>query len=275
MNDNDPSSQKVIEHYNQYDEAERLKHDIGPFEQARTQELILRYLPPAPAVVLDVGGASGPYSFWMAGLGYPVHLVDLVPRHIQQAEQASGQSGTPRLASLRVGDARQLDFTDNFADAVLMHGPLYHLSDRRERIKAIAEARRVLCPGGVLLAFAITRYAGLIYGLRNAYVFDPVYHKMIRTEVTTGLRENPPGWLFTFPNAFFHHPDELKAEVEEGGLRHAGTLGVIGPAWMVPDLDASWLDEAQRQVLIDISRLTENEPALGPRLMAVAHKPIQ
>jgi SAM-dependent methyltransferase len=219
MTNADPLSQKVIEHYNKYDEAERLKNDIGPFELVRTQELTLRYLPPAPAVVLDVGGANGPYSFWLVGLGYTVHLVDLVPRHIQQASQTALLPGSPRLASLRVGDARQLDFPDNFADGILMHGPLYHLSERQERIKAIAEAGRVLRPGGLLLAFAITRYAGLIYGPRNGYVFDPVYHQMIRTEVATGLRENPPDWLFTFPNAFFHHPDELKAELQEGGTR--------------------------------------------------------
>jgi hypothetical protein len=44
---------------------------------------------------------------------------------------------------------------------------------------------------------------------------------------------------------------------------------------MVPDLDESWQDAAQRQVLLDIARLTENEPVLGPRLMAVARKPAQ
>ena len=127
-------------------------------------------------------------------------------------------------------------------------------------------------PGGVLLAFAITRYAGLIYGLRQGHVFDPVYHQMIRNEVKTGKRENPPDWAFTFPNAYFHHPDELKAELEESGLIYENTLGVLGPAWMVPNLDNSWKDETQREVLLDISRLTENEPVLGPRFMAVARK---
>ena len=42
---------------------------------------------------------------------------------------------------------------------------------------------------------------------------------------------------------------------------------------MVPDLDASWQDEAQREAILEIARLTENEPVLGPRLMAVARKP--
>jgi SAM-dependent methyltransferase len=267
------AEEHIIDHYNRYNEAERLKNDIGPLELARTQELLTRYLPPAPAVVLDVGGASGVYSFWLASQGYPVHLVDIVPRHIEQARLSAQQAGSPQLASERVGDARQLDFPGEFAAAIVMHGPLYHLPARQDRLRAIAEARRVLKPGGILLAFAITRYAGLIYGLLRGYVFDPAYLRMIRTEVQTGHRENPPDWLVTFPNAFFHHPDELKAELQDGGLLHERTLGILGPAWMVPDLDASWADPAQRDVILDIARLTEAEPVLGPRLMAVARKP--
>jgi SAM-dependent methyltransferase len=264
---------QIIDHYNHYDESERLKHDIGPLELVRTQELVIRCLPPAPAVVLDVGGASGVYSFWLAGLGYSVHLVDLVPRHIEQARRLAHEPGAPRLASMRIGDARQLAFADEFGDAILLHGPLYHLSAREHRLQAIAEAKRILKPGGILLAFAITRYAGLIYGLVRGYVFDPVYERMIQNEVQTGRRENPPDWLVTFPNAFFHHPDELKAELEEGGLVHERTLGILGPAWMVPDLNASWQVDAQREVILEIARLTEAEPVLGPRLMAVARKP--
>lgn len=267
-----PGDEEIIEHYRRYDESQRLKSDIGPLELARTKELILRYLPPPPAVVLDVGGASGVYSFWLAGLGYLVHLVDITPRHIEQALAASQSPGAPQLASATVGDARCLDFPDGFADVILMHGPLYHLPERTDRVCALGEARRVLRNSGRLLAFAITRYAGLIYGLRRGYVFDPAYHQMIEDEVKTGRRDHPPDWLLTFPQAFFHLPEELKNEIEAVGLVHEATLGVLGPAWMVPDLDRSWEDPVEREVILDIARLTENEPVLGPRLMAVTRK---
>jgi ubiquinone/menaquinone biosynthesis C-methylase UbiE len=267
------AAEDTVSHYNAYAESERLKGDIGPLESARTRELLGRHLPAPPATVLDVGGATGAYSFWLAGIGYPVHLVDLVPRHIEQARRASQERETPQLASVRVGDARELAFEDNFADAVILHGPLYHLVERNERLRAIEEARRVLRPGGTLLAFAITRYAGLIYGLLQGHVFDDDYYKMVDTEVRTGRREHPPEWMNTFPSAYFHHPDELASEIREGGLEHRATLGVLGPAWMVPDLDGSWQDEAQRELILEIARLTEDEPVLGPRLMGVGTKP--
>ena len=74
----DAATAEIIAHYNRYAESQRLSQDIGPLELARTQELIARYLPPPPACVLDVGGGTGIYAYWLAELGYPTHLVDLV-----------------------------------------------------------------------------------------------------------------------------------------------------------------------------------------------------
>lgn len=39
-----------------------------------------------------------------------------------------------------------LDLIERSAAAVLLLGPLYHLTDRTERVKALVEARRVLQP---------------------------------------------------------------------------------------------------------------------------------
>lgn len=262
--------EEIIDHYDSYDESSRLTGGFGLFELARTKELVARYLPGSPAVILDVGGATGIYSFWLAALGHSVHLMDIVPKHIEQAQQTSAISGSARLAGMSVGDARKLDFPDNFADVVVMHGPLYHHPARDDRLLCLTEARRVLRPGGVLLAFVITRYAGIIYGLTKGYVFDADFLHMIKDEIATGLRNNPPSWLKTFPNAFFHLPDELRDEIVEAGLVHKQTLGVIGPAWLVTDLDTCWQDEEKREMLMEVARSLEHEPVLGPRMMAVA-----
>lgn len=263
---------EIIAHYNRYNETERLTHDLGLIEWERSRELYLRYLPPPPAVVVDIGGANGEYTFWLAGLGYQAHLLDLVPRHIEQARLNAAQPGMPKLASTKVGDARALDFTDQFAHAVIMHGPLYHLTRRDDRLLVLREALRILKPGGVLLAVGITRYAGLVYGVTRGLIYDPAFLRMAQTETRTGLRENPPKYLFTFPQAFFHHPDELTGEVRAAGFDHQATLGIVGPSWMVPDLDAGWQDPVKRESILAVARMTENEPLLGPRLLAVGRK---
>ena len=266
--------QQTVDHYNNYNEAERLKSDIGPLELVRTQELITRYLAPPPKVVVDGRRRHG-RVFALAG---EPGLQRSSDRHRAEAHRTGpagiGGALIPETRRRPRRRRRNLPLADEFADAIIMHGPLYHLTDRSDRLRAIAEARRVLRPGGLLLAFAITRYAGLIHGLRCGYVFDAAYQRMTGTEVRTGLRENPPEWLSTFPKAFFHLPDELGAEVREGGLIHEATLGILGPAWMVPDLDASWKDKAHREVILEIARMTENEPLLGPRLMAVGRKAV-
>ena len=50
-----PTSREIRAFYERYAEADRLDTDFR-LEAARTRELIERFLPPAPATVLDVGG---------------------------------------------------------------------------------------------------------------------------------------------------------------------------------------------------------------------------
>jgi len=119
---------EVLGYYALGGERDRLDESYFPLERERTRELVLRHLAPPPGVVLDVGGGAGAHALWLAERGYEVHLVDPVPLHVEQAEEASRATG--RLASARVGDARRLDFADGSADAALLLGPLYHLTAR-------------------------------------------------------------------------------------------------------------------------------------------------
>ena len=118
----------IADFYDRTPEETRLEQ--GPFrlEEARTRELIQRFVPPPPATVLDVGGAAGAYAVWLAAAGYTVHLMDAAPRLVAEAERRSGLAERP-LASCRIGDARALDVPDATADIVLLLGPLYHLTE--------------------------------------------------------------------------------------------------------------------------------------------------
>src|SRR3981081_726397 len=92
-------------HYELGLEEPRLAGGSGLLEFTRTQEILRRHLPPAPATVLDVGGGPGTHARWLASDGHRVHLVDPVALHVRQAlEATAAQPDHPFTAS--VGDAR-------------------------------------------------------------------------------------------------------------------------------------------------------------------------
>jgi hypothetical protein len=64
------SINQIIEYYREYNEQDRLLSPWGELEYFRTQAILQAHLPASPAVILDVGGATGRYACWLAGLGY-------------------------------------------------------------------------------------------------------------------------------------------------------------------------------------------------------------
>lgn len=267
---------EVLSFYARGQEERRLDEDYFPLERARTQELVLRHLPAPPGVVLDVGGAAGAYAFWLAERGYEVHLVDPVPLHVRQAEESSRARPSGRLASARVGDARALDFADSSASAVLLLGPLYHLTERGDRLAALREAGRTLRPRGLVFAAAISRFASLLDGLRGALFEDDAFARIVERDLRDGQHRNETGKAQYFTTAFFHHPDELSAEVRDAGFTPLGLFAVEGPAALLPTFEGRWKDPQDRARILDLLRRVEAEPALlgvSPHLLAVGQKP--
>jgi ubiquinone/menaquinone biosynthesis C-methylase UbiE len=266
---------EVLAFYSLGLEASRLELDHNQLERARTQELVGRLLPPAPGVVLDVGGGAGVYALWLAELSYEVHLVDPVPLHLEQARAASRERPAARLASVERGDARALPFADRSADAVLLLGPLYHLPERSERERSLAEALRVLRPGGLLFAAAISRYASFLDGLRGALFEDARFAAIVGRDLATGLHQNDTGDARYFTTAFFHHPAELAEEVAAAGFALIDVFAIEGPAAWAPDFARRWADPASRERLLAFLRTIETEPSLlgvSPHLLAVGRK---
>jgi SAM-dependent methyltransferase len=267
--------EEIEAHYRQTKESERLTVDArGELERLRTQAILARRLPPAPAIVYDVGGAAGVYAFPLAEQGYEVHLIDPLELHLEQAKAYALSSGV-MLKSIRRGDARRLDIPSGSAHAVLLLGPLYHLVEQSDRLQALREAHRILKTGGVLFAAAISRFASLIDGLASGFFQDSEFRKIIAADLASGQHRNPTGNPFYFTTTYFHRPEDLAEEVSSVGFNHVGTLAIEGPVWSVARFPDTWSEPVQRQNLMEFLSLTEQEPSIkgaSAHLMAVARR---
>ena len=243
-------------------------------EYVRSAELLDRLLPGPPARLLDVGGGPGAYAGPLARRGYRVHLVDPVPLHVEQARQAAAADPAGGFTAA-VGDARTLAEPDRSQDAVLLFGPLYHLTGAADRQQALAEADRVLRPGGRVLAMAVSRFASLLDGLYKGWLGDPVFRPIVDQDLADGQHRNPDpvGRPEFFTTAYFHTPDGLAAEIERAGFTDVTVYGVEGPGW---PLRQDWEDEQRREHILFAARSVETQPSLtgfSHHLIAAATKP--
>jgi SAM-dependent methyltransferase len=253
------SSDPILRHYQGIREEERITSGLGQLEFIRVQEILRRHLPPSPARILDVGGATGVHAGWLADEGYEVRIIDVTPRHVETANAVLGSKGVVA----EIGDARSLPAEDRCVDAVLLFGPLYHLTERRERLRALREARRVVRPGGMVGVAAINRFASLFDGLARGFLFDPEFLPIVRQDLLDGQHRNPTSRPEWFTTAFFHHPDELRAEVVEGGLEVVELVGIEGLAGWLPQLTDGLREPEGRDLILWSAQCVEAEPALA------------
>lgn len=251
-------------------EADRLVADgTGMLEFARTTEIIDRRLPPAPAVVADVGGGPGRYTAWLIGRGYQVEHRDLMPLHVEQVR--TSLDGSPLFRS-EVGNALDLDLADASVDAVLLLGPIYHLRRRADRLGALREALRIVRPGGPVFIAAISRWAPRQDGVLRQRLYET--YPAIRDATATVERVGwvPPLHPGSF-TAYCHRPAQLRAEVRAAGLGVVDLVSVEGIGFMLSDLAERLADPTDREVLLDSLRATERVPELlgtGAHLLVTA-----
>jgi len=256
----------VQSHYALGVEHERLTAGTDQLELVRTLELLDGALPPPPADVLDVGGGPGVYASRLARAGYRVQLLDVVQLHVEQATALAGrQPDAPFTAT--IGDARDLRaHEDESVDAVLLLGPLYHLTTQDDRLRALAEARRVVRRGGLVVAAAISRLASLIDGTVKGFLDDPRFVEIVERDLRDGQHRNPDNHPDWFTTAFFHRTEDICDEIESSGLHVERLVGVEGPG--------GWLDRwpEQAELVLRAARLAENIPAMSAHMLALARR---
>jgi ArsR family transcriptional regulator len=113
--------------------------------EASLDRMIAKHLPPCE-VVADLGCGSGDLLEMLQRHAKLVIGVDRSPRMLREARQRFSHAASP--VELRLGELEHLPLREAEADAAVINMVLHHLPEPE---KGIAEAHRVLPPGGTLL----------------------------------------------------------------------------------------------------------------------------
>ena len=200
------------------------------------------------AKVLDVACGTGRYGEALLESGCRVGLGDLSPSNVRLTRE--------RLEGLQPLFVRAADALDPRAweggpwDAVLMLGPLYHLSRERDRLAVLRLARRNLRPRGLLYAAWISRMAAVWDGSRRWP------EGVLRKRGTRRLLASGTGFNFAknpsdFEAPYFCRPDEIGPTLARAGFEGIRVLGTEGPfggraelfrSIQEPRIRRAWLD---------------------------------
>lgn len=268
-------SRNIEVFYNKASEETRLDKGMGIFEFERIKSLIEKYIPFSSSKIIDIGGGTGKYSEWLAKKGHQVHLVEPVPKHIKLAENRANK--LKNKFSVQLGESRKLEFKNNFADLIILHGPLYHLQKKEDRDLTIKEAKRVLKNDGVILGFAINYTASTLVGLLNGLIHKKTFFEMCKDELTTGIHNPPSDFPWLLAEGYYHNPEQLKEEFINQELTYLNTYAVEGMAWLDKDYFANMLNETKKKTLIELTKVTENDSYLlpfSPHMMIAVKKQI-
>jgi ubiquinone/menaquinone biosynthesis C-methylase UbiE len=243
-----------------HDEAARLSPTLkARLAQARVREFLTRYLPEPPAEVADLSGGLGVHATWLKSQGYAVELLDPVPRHVEQATAAG--------VTAVLGDGRCLPWEDEYFDAALLAGPMYHLPEVGDRRLALQEAVRVIRPGGFVAVIAINRTANLISSTLANRLLQ-------RRGIVEEILEDGYSADHERMAQTTYHTTQLRTELTNAGLRSVTIHGLTGPGgWLTMAIDAHFRDQPlpstlqepdPLQTALVCSRLADRYPELVP-----------
>jgi len=156
-----------------------------------------------------------------------------------------------------------------------MMGPLYHLVNKKDRMKALREACRVLSKGGIFFGAAISRFAWMLdtfyYGMEK----DPACVKIMNRDLLSGQHRNYTKKFNYFTTAFLTLPEDLSKEVKDAGFKSAEVLAIESFGSHIPQFNKNWHNPKIAKLLLKtIDKVEKDSSLLGMsnHIMAVAKK---
>lgn len=170
------NEKNLITYYNKFNEDKRLNSRHGQIEFITSMKYIHKYLKPIKnPTILDVGAGCGRYSITLADEGYDVTAIELVKHNLRVIENKS------KNVKAYQGNAIDLSrFQDETFDLVLLFGPMYHLIQESEKIKALSEAKRVTKKQGIIMvAYCMNEYCVITHGFKDNNIIDCINNGLL------------------------------------------------------------------------------------------------
>ena len=166
------NEKELITYYNKFNEDKRLTTKHGQVEFLTAIKYINNYLKDKDKII-DIGAGTGAYSIYFYDLGYDVTSVELVKHNIRVIEKKR-----PDIKTYN-GNALDLSkFKDNSFDIVLLFGPMYHLINEEDKVKALKEAKRVVKDNGyIFISYCMNEYAVITHGIKEGFIKESIENK--------------------------------------------------------------------------------------------------
>ena len=158
---------ELEKHYNKFNEDKRLTRRHGQVEYITSMKYIHEYLKDMDnPSILDVGAGTGRYSVALAEEGYDVTAVELVKYNLGILKS---KGSTVKAMQGNAMNLKKLD--DESFDMTLVFGPMYHLYNHDDKLKALNEAKRVTKKGGIILvAYIMNEYSVITYCFKQNHI---------------------------------------------------------------------------------------------------------
>lgn len=207
----------LTNYYQNYDEDGRLTSKHGMVEYLTTMRFIEKYLRPGMRII-EIGAGTGRYSRALAEKGYHVDAVELIEHNIEVFKQHITGDEPVRIFQ---GDATDLTaFETNTYDIALLLGPMYHLYEKDDQLKALSETIRVTKKGGIIFAAYCNNDATMIrFCFQKEMIKTERYKQLI--DPVTFKASSTPEELFQLYRK--EDVDELMSNFNVKRLHYLGT----------------------------------------------------
>ena len=166
---------QIEKYYNKFNEDKRLETRHGKVEFFVTMKNIKKLLPKSSCKIIDIGAGTGRYSNELHKLGHQVTAVELVQKNLSVLKQKY-----PHITAIKGNVLNLSKFKDNEFDHCLLLGPMYHLFDYNDKIKALNEAKRIVKKDGLIfVGYLLSDYAFIKHAIMEKTLTSDIKNKKI------------------------------------------------------------------------------------------------